>query len=131
MDDDQICIAEEGDQVSVMQTNPNASGSCSQFQDSYSPSASTTSRRARTTFNVWDHVDPEFKDEADDKKTKMARCKYCSRSQKRSHSSSSISSSSSQLLPLMNPQQSSNFNQDIELDSDIGPDDENFKILDW
>ena len=34
MDDDQIRIAKEGDQVSEMQTNPNASGSCSQFQDS-------------------------------------------------------------------------------------------------
>ncbi|PON86654.1 hypothetical protein TorRG33x02_175900, partial [Trema orientale] len=64
MDEDQIRIAEEGDQVPEMQTNPNASGSCSQFQDSCSPSASTTSKCARTTSDVWGHFDPEFKDEA-------------------------------------------------------------------
>ncbi|PON39729.1 Zinc finger, BED-type [Trema orientale] len=77
MDDDQIRIAEEVDQVPEMQNNPNASGSCSQFQDSCSPSASTISKRARTTSDVWDYFDPEFKDEADGRKTKMARCKYC------------------------------------------------------
>ncbi|PON65819.1 Ribonuclease H-like domain containing protein [Parasponia andersonii] len=66
LDDDQISIAEEGDQVPEIQTNPNASGSCSQFQDSCSPSASTTSKRAMIISNVWDHFDPEFKDEADD-----------------------------------------------------------------
>ena len=77
MDDDQIRVAEEGDQVPEMQTNPNASGSCSQFQDSCWPSASTTSKRARTTSDVWDHFDPEFKDETGGKKTKIARCKYC------------------------------------------------------
>ncbi|PON85465.1 Zinc finger, BED-type, partial [Trema orientale] len=77
MDDNQIRIVEEGDQVSEMQTNPNTSGSCSQFQDSCSPSANMISKRARTTSNVWDHFDPEFKDEADGMKTKIARCKYC------------------------------------------------------
>ncbi|PON86093.1 hypothetical protein TorRG33x02_181430 [Trema orientale] len=65
IDDDQIHIAEEGDQVPEMQTNPNASRSYSQFQDSYSPSASTTSKRARTISNVWDHFDMEFKYEID------------------------------------------------------------------
>ncbi|PON32882.1 hypothetical protein PanWU01x14_357360 [Parasponia andersonii] len=65
LDDDQIRIDEESDQVPEIQTNPNASKSCSQFQDSCSPSASTTSKCARTTSNVWDHFDPEFKDEAD------------------------------------------------------------------
>ncbi|PON70709.1 HAT, C-terminal dimerization domain containing protein [Parasponia andersonii] len=45
--------------------------------------------------------------------------------------SSSISSSSSQLLPPINPQQSSNFTQYIELDSDIDPNNENFKVLEW
>ena len=59
IDEDQIRIAEEGDQVPEMQTNPNASGSCSQFQDSYSPSASTTSKRAKTTSNMWDHFNIE------------------------------------------------------------------------
>ncbi|PON78981.1 HAT, C-terminal dimerization domain containing protein, partial [Parasponia andersonii] len=40
------------------------------------------------------------------------------------------SSSSSQLLPSMNLQQSSELNQYIELNSDINLDDENFKVLD-
>ncbi|PON39404.1 hypothetical protein PanWU01x14_305160 [Parasponia andersonii] len=52
LDDDQIRIAEEGDQVPEIQTNPSASRSCSQVQDSCSPSASTTSKRARTPSNV-------------------------------------------------------------------------------
>ncbi|PON47993.1 hypothetical protein PanWU01x14_240820, partial [Parasponia andersonii] len=65
LDNDQIRIAEKGDQGPEIQTNLNASRSCSQFQDSCSPSASTTSKHARTTSNVWDHFDPEFKDEAD------------------------------------------------------------------
>ncbi|PON31839.1 hypothetical protein PanWU01x14_366470, partial [Parasponia andersonii] len=43
--------------------------------------------------------------------------------------SSSTSSSSSQLLPLINPLQSSDLTQYIELDSDIDPNDENFKVL--
>ncbi|PON33921.1 hypothetical protein TorRG33x02_354180, partial [Trema orientale] len=119
MDDDQIRVAEEGDQVSEMQTNPNASGSCSQFQDSCLSSASTTSKYARTISNMWDHFDMEFKNEADD-----------SRSQGRSRASSSTSSSSSQPLPPTNLPQSSELNQYIELDSDIDPDDENFKVLD-
>ncbi|PON43046.1 Ribonuclease H-like domain containing protein [Parasponia andersonii] len=45
--------------------------------------------------------------------------------------SSSTSSSSSQLLPLINPQQSSDLTQYIELDSDIDSNDENFKVLEW
>ncbi|PON72451.1 HAT, C-terminal dimerization domain containing protein [Parasponia andersonii] len=45
--------------------------------------------------------------------------------------SSSTSSSSSQLLPSINPQQSSDLTQYIELDSDIDPNDENFKVLEW
>ncbi|PON55021.1 HAT, C-terminal dimerization domain containing protein [Parasponia andersonii] len=44
---------------------------------------------------------------------------------------SSISSSSSQLLPPINPQQSSDLTQYIELDFDIDPNDENFKVLEW
>ncbi|PON31986.1 hypothetical protein PanWU01x14_365230, partial [Parasponia andersonii] len=65
LDDDKIRIAEEGDQVPEIQTNPNTSRSCSQFQDSCSLSANMTSKRARTTSNVWYHFDPEFKDKAD------------------------------------------------------------------
>ncbi|PON55115.1 HAT, C-terminal dimerization domain containing protein [Parasponia andersonii] len=120
LDDDQIRIAEEGDQVPEIQTNPNASRSCSQFQDSCSPSASTTAKRARTISNVWDHFDLEFKDEANG-----SRPQGCGRG------SSSTSSSSSQLLPPINPQQSSDLTQYIELDSDIDPNDENFKVLEW
>ncbi|PON54333.1 HAT, C-terminal dimerization domain containing protein [Parasponia andersonii] len=45
--------------------------------------------------------------------------------------SSSTSSSSSQLLPPINSQQSSDLTQYIELDSDIDPNDENFKVLEW
>ncbi|PON51494.1 HAT, C-terminal dimerization domain containing protein [Parasponia andersonii] len=45
--------------------------------------------------------------------------------------SSSISSSSSQLLPPINPTQSSDLTQYNELDSDIGPNDKNFKVLEW
>ncbi|PON71878.1 HAT, C-terminal dimerization domain containing protein, partial [Parasponia andersonii] len=45
--------------------------------------------------------------------------------------SSSTSSSSSQLLLPINPQQSSDLTQYIELDSDIDPNDENFKALEW
>ncbi|PON83556.1 hypothetical protein TorRG33x02_206080, partial [Trema orientale] len=51
-----------------------------------------------------------------------------SRSQERGHGSSS---SSSQPLPPMNPQQSSEPNQYIELYSDIDPNDKNFKVLNW
>ena len=54
-----------------------------------------------------------------------------SRSQGRGRGSSSTSSSSSQPLPSINPQQSSDLTQYIELDSNIDPDDENFKVLDW
>ena len=75
-EEDQIRIVEGGDQVPEMQTNPNTSRSCSQFQDSCSLSASTTCKYTRTTFNMCDHLDMEFKDEADSKKTKIMRCKY-------------------------------------------------------
>ena len=54
-----------------------------------------------------------------------------SRSQGRGRGSSSTSSSSSQTLPSINPQQSSDLTQYIEVDSNIDPDDENFKVLDW
>ncbi|PON85930.1 hypothetical protein TorRG33x02_182900 [Trema orientale] len=50
-----------------------------------------------------------------------------SRPQGRGRGSSSISSSSSQPLPSINQQQSSDLTQYIELDSNIDPDDENFK----
>ncbi|PON56492.1 hypothetical protein PanWU01x14_180600, partial [Parasponia andersonii] len=54
-----------------------------------------------------------------------------SHSQGRSRGSSSTSLNSSQPLPPANPLQSFKLNQYIELNSDIGLDDENFKILEW
>ena len=78
-EEEQIRIMEGSDQVPEMQSNLHASGSHSQFQDSCSPSASTTSKskRVRTTSNVWDYFDMEYHDDGNNNKTKMAKCKYC------------------------------------------------------
>ncbi|PON33932.1 Ribonuclease H-like domain containing protein [Parasponia andersonii] len=54
-----------------------------------------------------------------------------SRSQGYGRGSSSTSSSSSQQLPPINSQQSSDLTEYIEPDSDIDPNDENFKVLEW
>ncbi|PON59538.1 hypothetical protein PanWU01x14_158960, partial [Parasponia andersonii] len=52
-EEEQIRMMEEGDQVPEKQSIPHASGSHLQFQDSCSPSTSTTSKskRVRTTSN--------------------------------------------------------------------------------
>ncbi|PON73303.1 HAT, C-terminal dimerization domain containing protein [Parasponia andersonii] len=83
-----------------------------------------------------DHFDPKFKDEADSKKTKIARCKYCKKSltvkpssrtaHLNRHSDACVEKYKKDKEPTQSTLQ---LNKDGS--SDIDPNDENFKVLEW
>ncbi|PON61517.1 HAT, C-terminal dimerization domain containing protein [Trema orientale] len=79
--------------------------------------------------NQQQHTPPQETEEQS--KNKSFWSMIGSRLQGHGRGSSSASSSSSQPLLPINPQQSSDLTQYIELDSNIDPDDENCKVLDW